>query len=113
LFTPAGTTVSLGLLGVGGRARLTVSDQGPGVPAADRERIFARFFRGDSAAARSTRGAGVGLSIVLDLVERLGATIEVGDAPGGGARFVVDFPLEPPAAAAARDVSEELRDPIP
>ncbi|HET7652013.1 MAG TPA: HAMP domain-containing sensor histidine kinase [Acidimicrobiales bacterium] len=112
-FSPDGTTVTLALQRVGGRARLTVSDQGPGVPAADRERIFARFFRGDSAAARSTRGAGVGLAIVLDLVERLGATIEVGDAPGGGARFVVDFPLEPPAAAAARDVSEELRDPIP
>jgi signal transduction histidine kinase len=92
---------------------MTVSDQGPGVSAADRDRIFGRFFRGDSAAARSTRGAGVGLAIVLDLVERLGATIEVDDAPGGGARFIVDFPLEPPVAAGVPDVPEELRDPIP
>jgi signal transduction histidine kinase len=112
-FSPDGSTVTLGLQRLVGYARMTVSDQGPGVPPADRDRIFARFFRGDSTAARSTRGAGVGLAIVLDLVERLGASIEVGDAPGGGARFVVDFPLEPPAAAGVRDDPEELRDPIP
>jgi signal transduction histidine kinase len=112
-FSPDGTTVTLGLERLDGHARMTVSDEGPGVPATDRDRIFARFFRGDSVAARSTRGAGVGLAIVLDLVERLGATIEVGDAPGGGARFVVDFPLEPPATAEVRDLPEELRDPIP
>jgi signal transduction histidine kinase len=112
-FSPDGSTVTLGLQRLDGHARMTVSDQGPGVSAADRDRIFGRFFRGDSAAARSTRGAGVGLAIVLDLVERLGATIEVDDAPGGGARFIVDFPLEPRVAAGVPDVPEELRDPIP
>lgn len=115
-FSPEGSTVTIALHRTDGHAELSVSDQGPGVPPDDRQRIFARFYRGDSAAARSTRGAGVGLAIVADLVERLGATIDVGEAPGGGARFVVEFPLDAPAddGGGVIDAREEqLRDPIP
>lgn len=95
-FSPPDTEVTVTLQRTGATAELSVSDRGPGVAPADRPQIFARFYRGDSPAARRTRGAGVGLAIVLDLVERLGATIEVDDAPGGGARFVVRSPLEAP-----------------
>ena len=114
-FSPPGSTVTVALRERGARAELMVSDQGPGVAADERSRIFSRFYRGDSPAARSTRGAGVGLAIVLDLVEQLGSTIDVGDAPGGGVRFVVTFPTEAPAdeRGVHIDVPEEQRDPIP
>jgi signal transduction histidine kinase len=68
---------------------LDVTDDGPGVPAADRERIFERFVRLDDARSRDAGGAGLGLAIVRDLVHRHGGRIEVGDADTGGARFTV------------------------
>jgi signal transduction histidine kinase len=68
---------------------LDVTDDGPGVPVADRERIFERFVRLDDARSRDAGGAGLGLAIVRDLVHRYGGRIEVGDAEAGGARFTV------------------------
>ncbi|MEU1958114.1 HAMP domain-containing sensor histidine kinase [Nocardia sp. NPDC019304] len=74
-----------------GRVVLSVTDDGPGVPPADRERIFQRFVRLDDARSRDEGGAGLGLAIVRDVVERHGGSIHVTDgAPG--ARFVVTLP---------------------
>lgn len=74
-----------------GRAVLSVTDDGPGVPPADRDRIFQRFVRLDDARSRDEGGAGLGLAIVRDVVERHGGSIHVTDgAPG--ARFVVTLP---------------------
>ncbi|MET7472058.1 HAMP domain-containing sensor histidine kinase [Micromonospora sp. NPDC005686] len=64
---------------------ITVADDGPGVPAADRERVFARFTRLDDARARDAGGAGLGLAIVRELVRRAGGTVELGDATPGAA----------------------------
>jgi two-component system, OmpR family, sensor histidine kinase MprB len=64
---------------------LTVRDHGPGVPAAEREFIFDRFYR--SEAARSQPGSGLGLAIVRQIAESHGGRVEVEDADGGGARF--------------------------
>ncbi|MFI9632224.1 sensor histidine kinase [Nocardia sp. NPDC051929] len=73
------------------RVVLSVTDDGPGVPPADRDRIFQRFVRLDDARSRDEGGAGLGLAIVRDVVERHGGTIHVTDgAPG--ARFVVTLP---------------------
>jgi signal transduction histidine kinase len=72
--------------------RLSVTDDGPGVPAAERERIFERFVRLDSARTHEGTGAGLGLAIVRGIVEAHGGTVWVEDgAPG--ARFVVQLPL--------------------
>jgi signal transduction histidine kinase len=76
-------------------ASFVVDDAGPGVSEEDRPLVFHRFYRGDSAAAMSTRGAGIGLAIVKDLVDRMQGTIEVSTAPGGGARFAVVLPARP------------------
>ncbi|GAA2426148.1 HAMP domain-containing sensor histidine kinase [Actinomadura vinacea] len=76
-----------------GRAVLRVEDDGPGVPAADRERIFERFVRLDDARARDEGGAGLGLAIARDLVRAQGGTLAVGEAPEGGALFEVRLPL--------------------
>lgn len=70
-----------------GRLVLEVRDHGPGVAEADRERIFQRFFRGNHTGA----GMGLGLPVVRQLAASLDATVEVDDAPGGGARFTLRF----------------------
>jgi signal transduction histidine kinase len=68
---------------------VSVADRGPGVPEADRQRIFERFWRGRSAARQ---GAGLGLSIVAEIAKAHGGSIEVADRPGGGAIFALRIP---------------------
>ena len=76
-----------------GQAVLRVSDDGPGVPAQDRGRIFERFVRLDEARDRTHGGFGLGLAIVADLCRAFGGTIEISDAEGGGAVFTMFMPL--------------------
>ena len=68
---------------------IRVLDRGPGVPAAEREQIFRRFWRRDR---RRPGSSGLGLSIVARIAERHDATVAVDDRPGGGAAFVLAFP---------------------
>ncbi len=76
-----------------GRVRLTVEDTGRGIPEGQLEKIFDQFYRTDPSRARSTGGAGLGLTIVKRLVEAHGGSIKAESAgPGAGARFVIDFP---------------------
>ncbi|MFI7073018.1 sensor histidine kinase [Micromonospora sediminicola] len=89
--------VELAVTGPAGAYHLvTVTDDGPGVPAADRERVFARFTRLDDARARDAGGAGLGLAIVRELVRRAGGTVELTDATPGavapGLRATVRLP---------------------
>ncbi|WP_245699581.1 sensor histidine kinase [Streptomyces roseifaciens] len=72
---------------------LTVGDDGAGVPPAERERIFERFVRLDDARSRDEGGAGLGLAIVRDVVQRHGGRISVRRAPESGALFEVRLPL--------------------
>ena len=67
---------------------LTVDDDGPGIPVADRERVFAFGARGPTRAA----GTGIGLAFVRMILERVGGRVEIGDAPRGGARFLLTLP---------------------
>ena len=89
-YTPAGGGVVLALRQGPGHAILTVTDNGPGIPPAEREAVFRRLYRGD--ASRSQRGLGLGLSVVKAIVEAHGGTVSAGDAPGGGASFTVRLP---------------------
>ena len=75
-------------------ARLDVVDDGPGIPEADRERVFDRFQRGDPARSRHTSGSGLGLAIARALAERNGGTLLLVDAADGpaGAHFVLRLP---------------------
>lgn len=75
--------------------RVLVDDKGPGVRSEDRSGIFERFRRG-ATAATGRRGAGLGLAIALEHVRLHGGTIEVADAPDGGARFTVEIPMRRP-----------------
>lgn len=76
----------------GDSAVLRVDDDGPGVPPADRDRVFERFTRLDDARTRGVGGSGLGLAIVAQLVERHGGTVRCLEAPGGGARLEVRLP---------------------
>jgi signal transduction histidine kinase len=73
--------------------RLEVEDDGPGVPAEDRDRVFDRFYRADSARARDVGGSGLGLAIVRAIAERHHGTVELA-ADGRGACFVLLLPNE-------------------
>jgi signal transduction histidine kinase len=70
------------------RAILTIDDSGPGIPAAQRERIFDRFHR----ATDQRSGAGLGLAIADAIVRATGGAWEVGSSPVGGARMSVSWP---------------------
>jgi signal transduction histidine kinase len=87
--TPVGGEIEIGSRLEAGRLQLTVADSGPGIPAADLEKIFEPLF--------TTRpdGLGLGLSISRTIVERLGGTITVRNRPGRGAAFTVELPLKP------------------
>jgi signal transduction histidine kinase len=71
---------------------LGIDDDGPGIPPADRERVFERFVRLDDARARDDGGSGLGLAIVAELVAAHGGTVTVTSSPLGGARFEVIVP---------------------
>jgi PAS domain S-box-containing protein len=95
--TPGGGQVRVSLSQVGDRFRVEVADSGPGIPRDQRVEIFERFHRFDHMSAESQTGVGLGLSIVKDFAMLLGGTITIGDAPEGGALFVLDLPAAAPA----------------
>jgi len=74
-------------------ARISVTDTGPGVPEALRERLFERFFQADDSDRRRRGGAGIGLALVRELVALHGGEVSVHNAAGAGACFTVDLPL--------------------
>jgi heavy metal sensor kinase len=99
-YTPAGGEITLSLGKVDGRARLIVSDTGPGIPAQDVPHIFERFYRGERSRKRTpgaqTSGFGLGLSIAYWIVRNHGGSIDVDSREGQGTTFCVWIPLEPP-----------------
>ena len=72
-----------------------VVDHGPGVPDAEKPRIFSRFYRTDAARSRASGGTGLGLSIVAAIVGAHSGAVAVTDTPGGGATFTVTLPPAP------------------
>lgn len=91
----ASSCVHLEVASRNGTVILTVSDDGPGICAADRPRVFERFVRLDSDRARSGGGAGLGLAIVAEIAAAHGGTVTIDDRPGGGSRFIVSLPHLP------------------
>jgi signal transduction histidine kinase len=87
------------------RAIVRVADDGPGIPLADRDRIFERFTRLDAARGAATGGAGLGLAIAKDIVERHGGTISVDDQSSTvpGTTFVIELPVHDPTPCPGED----------
>ena len=92
-YSAEGRLVTIEAIRHGGEALVTVSDEGPGIPEPDLERIFERFYRVDKARSRESGGTGLGLSIVKHLVELLGGRVWAANRPEGGAVFTIGLPL--------------------
>jgi signal transduction histidine kinase len=84
--------IDLALSEHGGEARLTIDDDGPGIPEAERERVLKRFVRLDEARSRDDGGSGLGLAIVDEVVRGHGGSVFIGRSPKGGARVEVTLP---------------------
>ena len=93
-FTPSGGTVEVTLSGEADRVRVGVLDDGPGIDAADRERVFERLFQVDRGDARKQGGAGLGLAIAREVVELHGGRIGVDARQQGGSAFWFTLPAE-------------------
>jgi signal transduction histidine kinase len=94
-YTPSGGKVSLAAtrpVGESGKVLITVADTGPGVPQADQEKIFERFYRLDQSRSREAGGAGLGLAIARAIAQAHGGSISVVAAPTGGSVFRVLLP---------------------
>jgi signal transduction histidine kinase len=91
-FTPGGGRVSVHLSPRDGLVRFEISDTGIGIPEDERERLFERFFRSQTALERQIQGTGLGLYISKAIVEAHGGRIGVQSEPGEGTTFVVELP---------------------
>jgi signal transduction histidine kinase len=85
----------------GDRVEIAVADRGPGVPKAERERIFERFGRGAAAAHTRAPGLGLGLALSRETARLMGGDINVAPRPGGGSVFTLELPAAPSAAITA------------
>ena len=91
-YSPAGSRIHLSAAQAGDRVVVGVEDEGPGIPEADLERIFERFYRVDKARSRESGGTGLGLSIVKHIVQRLGGEVHAANRPTGGAVLTIKLP---------------------
>ena len=93
-YSPDGGTITVqGMLGDGDTVRLSVSDEGIGIPPADHDRIFERFYRVDNRLARQTPGTGLGLYLVKAVVEAHGGRVWVESTAGHGSTFWIELPV--------------------
>ena len=99
-YSPAGSTIWVATHARDDTAVVTVTDQGPGIGPEERQRIFERFYRGESDAARSTRGSGIGLAVVHEWLVAVGARLDIASEPGNGTSISVHFPARPGAVVA-------------
>jgi two-component system sensor histidine kinase CiaH len=101
--SPPGTTVSVSVRPAGGRVVIEVEDEGPGIPPAERERIFEPFTRLHGTTRHGSGGTGLGLAIARRITDAMQATIGVSSPEGGGARFTVVLPAAEAQGTASAD----------
>lgn len=91
-YGPRDQKVTVGAKALDGIVRVWVDDQGPGVPPSERDAVWRAFYRRKESIAAGATGAGIGLAVVRELVLQSGGSVQVTDAPNGGARFLADLP---------------------
>jgi len=91
-FTPPGTSVRVTSWRRGSEVGVTVSDEGPGISAEDRERLFDRYYRAEGARGRNVGGSGLGLAICHEVALAHGGRLWFENAPGGGSAFFLALP---------------------
>ena len=90
--SPSDGHISASARRVGGRLQIEVSDEGPGIPPSEAERVFERFYRADAARARTDGGSGLGLAIARWIVDMHGGEIKAAQREPRGCRMVVTLP---------------------
>ena len=100
-YSPDGSTVELVAKPCGHGVRFWVRDHGIGIDAGQLDRIFDRFYQVDSSSTRRFRGAGLGLSMVKELIGHLGGAIDVESTPEQGSTFIVTLPKQAPRPVGA------------
>lgn len=95
-YGPPGQTVTVSTSAHGERARVSIDDEGDGIPARERERVFESFYRLDRHGNSAVAGSGIGLYVVRELARLHGGDAWVEQAPGGGARVVFELPAPSP-----------------
>jgi signal transduction histidine kinase len=98
-FSPEGGTIRLGAIKDEGVARISVKDEGPGIPPERLEQIFERFYQVRDPQNNQPLGTGLGLTISREIVEKMGGRIWVESEPGAGATFFFSVPLAPESPA--------------
>lgn len=93
-YSPDQGTINIVIRRRNAHAVIDVVDQGPGIPAADRERVFEPFFRGETSHAGPVKGTGIGLSVAVECIRSHGGTIEIVDSETG-AHFRIRLPGQP------------------
>ena len=111
-YGPAGQEVVVTVTTVNGCGRVTVEDQGPGVPSSHRSNIWQRFWRAERHHASAIAGTGIGLAIVQELAALQGAEVWVENRDTGGARFVIAWPRSDAAPEAASETADTKRGPL-
>ncbi len=91
-YSPDNSRIGIGVSHTDGVVEIAVTDQGVGIPEAERDRVFERFFRVDSARSRNTGGTGLGLAIVKHVVQNHGGDVRVWSHPGSGSTFTIRLP---------------------
>jgi signal transduction histidine kinase len=113
-YGPRGGTVTVGAAQTSaGMVRVWVDDEGKGVSPSERENVWRPFYRLQRAEQQETGGAGIGLAVVHELVLQHGGTVWVEDAPGGGARFIVEFPATARTPTPVHSMIAAVRQPQP
>jgi two-component system sensor histidine kinase SenX3 len=109
-YSPQRSRVGIGTRVHDGVVEVTVTDQGPGIPPEDLERVFERFYRVDPARSRATGGTGLGLAIVKHAVQNHGGDVRAWSKPGSGSTFTIRLPeaerVTPPLAQASETQGE-------
>ncbi|HSJ51831.1 MAG TPA: ATP-binding protein [Actinomycetota bacterium] len=107
-YSPDGSPCEVHARADGDHIEFSVRDHGIGIPEDEQARIFDRFYQVDSSSTRTFRGAGLGLSLVQDLLQHLGGTIQVESTPGEGSLFVVRLPVKHPQTVAPQTSTGDL-----
>jgi signal transduction histidine kinase len=97
-YGPRGQEIRLSVAREDGAVSVSVEDRGPGIPAAEREKIWARFYRLERDRHSAVAGTGIGLAVVRDLARLQGGRAWAEERPGGGSRFVLQLRAAGPAA---------------
>lgn len=92
-YSPPDSTLHLRARGTGTAIRVDIADEGPGIPADEREQVFDAFYQGSRSQRKPVRGTGIGLSVVRECVRAHGGTVEIVDGKFPGAHFCIHLPL--------------------